>query len=309
MMVSLVQWCAVIGTFNCHFLAIFKSRTNSSKKKLGSLFETLFLCFHYFENTLFSLLILLYVFILLRCHGDIELNPGPKKSKENTLSVCHWNLNSITAHNFSKLTQLKAYVSTYKHDFIYLSETYLDSSIPNDMIQIEGYNLVRADHPNNIKRGGVCIYYKESLPVRIISLPFLNETLRLEMSYNNKKVIVSVIYRSPSQSNDEFQLFLTNLERLFSDINKRKPSLSVVTDDFNARSSYWWSNDINSTEGTNLFSLTSSNGFSQLINEPTHFQNNSSSCIDLILTDQPNLSVNTSLSKFIHLYTRIVIIK
>ena len=94
----------------------------------------------------------MYVFILLRCHGDIELNAGPKKSKENTLSVCHWNLISITAHNFSKLTQLKAYVSTYKYDLICLSEkTYLDSSIPDDMIEIEEYNLVCADHPNNIK--------------------------------------------------------------------------------------------------------------------------------------------------------------
>ena len=190
----------------------------------------------------------MYVFILLRCHGDIELNAGPKKSKENTLSVCHWNLNSITAHNFSKLTQLKAYVSTYKYDLICLSETYLDSSIPDDMIEKEEYNLVCADHPNNIKRGGVCIYYKESLPVRIISLPFLNEALLLEMSCNNKKIIVSVIYRSPRQNNNEFQLFITNLERLFSDINKRKPSLSVVTGDFNARSSSWWSNDINSIE-------------------------------------------------------------
>ena len=90
------------------------------------------------------------------------------------------------------------------------------------------------------------------------------------------------------------------MERLFSDINKQKPSLSVVTGDFNARSSYWWSNDINSTEGTNLFSFTSSNGFSQLINEPTHFQNNSSSCTDLILTDQPNLSVNTGVHSSLH---------
>ena len=42
-----------------------------------------------------------------------------------------------------------------------------------------------------------------------------------------------------------------------------------------------------------MYSLTSSNGFSQLINEPTHIQINSSSCIDLIFTNQPNLSVNS----------------
>ena len=27
-------------------------------------------------------------------------------------------------------------------------------------LKIDGYNLVRADHPNNTKRGGVCVYYK-----------------------------------------------------------------------------------------------------------------------------------------------------
>ena len=51
--------------------------------------------------------------------------------------------------------------------------------------------------------------------------------------------------------------------------------------------------DINTTERLNFFSLMSSNGFSQLIHEPTHIQSNSSSCIDLVFTDQPNLSVNS----------------
>ena len=173
------------------------------------------------------------MFLLLRSHGDIELNPGPRKLSDNNLSVCHWNLNSITAHNFSKLTKLKGYISSYKYDVICLSETYLDSSTPNNLIDIEGYNLVRADHPDYTKRGGVCIYYKESLPVKIINLPYFKEALLLEMSYNKNKVIVSVIYLSPSQTNDE----LSNLEKHFSDINKFKPSLSVVAGNFNARSS------------------------------------------------------------------------
>ena len=145
------------------------------------------------------------------------------------MSICHWNLNSITAHNFSKFTQLKAYISAYKHDFICLSETYLDSSIPDNLIEIEGYNLVRADHPDNIKRGGVCIYYKESLPVRIKTIPYFKEALVLEMIHNNKKVLVSVIYLSPSQSNCEFESFLTNYDYLLSEINKCKPSLAWIS--------------------------------------------------------------------------------
>ena len=95
----------------------------------------------------------------------------------------------------------------YKHDFICLSETYLDSSTPDSLLEINGYILVRADHPNNIKGGRVCIYYDESLPVRVISLPYLKEALLLEMTCNNKKVTVSVIYRSPTQNNSEFDSF------------------------------------------------------------------------------------------------------
>ena len=230
MTVSLVQWYAGIVIFNCRSLEMYKNFT---------ILECLFLCHHYLESFFFYLLTILYMFLFLRSHGDIELNPGPCKSNDNNLSVCHWNLNSITAHNSSKLTQLKAYISTYKYDFICLSETYLDSSTPNNLIDIEGYNLVCADHPDDTKRGGVCIYYKESLPVKITNLPYFKEALFLEMSYNKNKVTVSVIYRSPSQTNDEFGLFLSNLEKLFSDINKLKSSLSVVTGDFNARSSSW----------------------------------------------------------------------
>ena len=163
-----------------------------------------------------------------------------------------------------------------------------------------GYKLIRADHPNNIKRGGVFIYYKESLPVRVISIPYFNEALLLEMSYNNKKVMVSVIYRSPSQTNDEFDTFLSNFQMLLNDINNRKPSLSVVTGEFNSICSSWWSNDINTTEGLKLLSLTSSNGFTRLIHEPTHIQANSSSCIDLVFTDQPNLSVNSGVHASLH---------
>ena len=70
-----------------------------------------------------------------------------------------------------------------------LSETYLDSSIPSNIIDTEGYKSVCSDHPDNVKRGGVCIYYKESLPVRVINLPFFKEALHLEICYNKKRCL------------------------------------------------------------------------------------------------------------------------
>ena len=91
------------------------------------MFETFLLFYHYVEEVHITVVTLLFIFAVLLSHGDIEINLGPKKLKKNSLSVCHWNLNSLSAHNFSKLTQLKAHISKYKHEFICLSETYLNS--------------------------------------------------------------------------------------------------------------------------------------------------------------------------------------
>ena len=112
----------------------------------------------------------------------------------------------------------------------------LDSSIPDDLIDVKGYNLVWADHPDNIKRSGVCIYYKECLPVRIKT--YFKEALFLQMFHNNES-LVSVIYCSPRQNKCKLDSFLANVNHFLSKINKCKPSLAVITGDFNARSSAW----------------------------------------------------------------------
>ena len=47
-----------------------------------------------------------------------------------------------------------------QHDMICLSESYIDASVSsdNDNLNINWYKLVRADHPGNGKRGGVCVF-------------------------------------------------------------------------------------------------------------------------------------------------------
>ena len=69
-----------------------------------------------------------------------------------------------------KLYSIAAYNSINKNDFICISETYLDSSVQSGDtdISINGYNLIHVDHPSNTKRGGVCIYYRESLAVQLV---------------------------------------------------------------------------------------------------------------------------------------------
>ena len=109
-------------------------------------------------------------------HGDIESNLGPSK-KHRPLPCCHWNVNSLTAHKMLKKSLIEAYDTSHKYDFICISETYLDSTVTayDKDLAIEGYNLVRADHPNDLKKGGICIYYSESLAIQLINVNYLSE--------------------------------------------------------------------------------------------------------------------------------------
>ena len=92
--------------------------------------------------------------LLIRQSGDIEMNPGPKPNPCHSFSICHWNLNSLAAHNYLKVSLLRAYVAIKKFDVVCLSETYLDSSYlsDNDNFYLPGYNLVRTDHASNAKK-------------------------------------------------------------------------------------------------------------------------------------------------------------
>ena len=121
---------------------------------------------------------MLIIFGFQNC-GNVEENPGRKPSSSQSFSICHWNLNSISAHNYIKLSFLRAYVSTHKFDVICISETYLNSDTPNvdENLEIVGYTLIRTDHPSYTKRGGICIYYKHSLDFRLLEIFYLEECI------------------------------------------------------------------------------------------------------------------------------------
>ena len=103
-------------------------------------------------------------FLLLKS-GGIESNPGPRK--RSALKFCHWNLNGVAAHEFTKLSLLEGYINVNDIGIICLPETFPDSSvhIDDNRLSIPGYSMMRANHPSNTKRGGVYLYYKEHLPL------------------------------------------------------------------------------------------------------------------------------------------------
>ena len=66
-----------------------------------------------------------------------------------------------------KITLIQTYITDQNFGIVCLSQTFLNSSIQNDdhKLKIDGCNLTRSDYPSDAKKGGVCIYYKEHIPV------------------------------------------------------------------------------------------------------------------------------------------------
>ena len=282
MPISNKQWRVEIGIFNA------TTRATYFKKKSLRVAAPVF-CFFSFEFRFVFILLILFV-----C-GDTELNPGPKNMKScYNFSTCHWNLNSITAHNFAKVI----------HDLnmICLSESYLDSSVSsdNDNLYIKDHKLVRTDHPGNIKRDGMWVYFKESLPVSCLPNPYLKKCSIFEVSINNKRGYVFSMYRSPSQTSDDFYSFTSKLHKLVVNISNSNPHFTLMIGDFNAKSNNWSSNDTTTAESAQLDYLTSLYSMKQVITESTHILENSSSSIDLIFSNQPNLIADSAVHPTLH---------
>ena len=48
--------------------------------------------------------------------GDVEINLGPRHKSGESFSIGHWNLNSVFAYIYIKLSSLKAFLAVHKYD-------------------------------------------------------------------------------------------------------------------------------------------------------------------------------------------------
>ena len=80
-----------------------------------------------------------------------------------------------------------------------LNETRLDPSISDELVSVDGYDLIRADRNRN--RGGVCMYarYNKNYQKRPDVVPYDLEAISLEIKQeNSQSFIISTFYRPPN---------------------------------------------------------------------------------------------------------------
>ena len=104
------------------------------------------------------------------------------------------------------------------------------------------------------------------------------------------------MYRSPSvkHNSHEFSEFLRKFKDLHTKIQAENPFATFFTGDFNGHSQFWWPDGDTTPEGKEIEELFSSLYLSQVISEPTNFTpGKNPSCIDLLVTDQPNILIDS----------------
>ena len=70
----------------------------------------------------------------------------------------------------------------HNYDLIGIVETHLDDTVGEDRLALDGYSLYKADHPQNVKRSGVILYVKDSLPcIQLLDLVTLPECVVSEI--------------------------------------------------------------------------------------------------------------------------------
>ena len=233
----------------------------------------------------FELLIIMSLLLL----AGIEPNPGPTSvnsaSSSNTsvsfddlsmiknkFSVVHYNVQSIS----DKLDIIESEFCNF--DIICLTETWLDQRTSNNTISLNDYNLYRRDRVGD-NHGGVCVYVKQNIYSRRrsdIERPNI-ECVWIEVSVHNKKLLLGTFYRPPNSP----QEVLSSIEDSISLAFDTNIQHILITGDFNL-------DILKQPFNKKVLDLCQHFSLDQLINEPTHYTESSSSIIDLFLTSNIN---------------------
>ena len=85
--------------------------------------------------------------------------------------------------------------------------------------------------------------------MKVLDIQFLNECINFEIRTGGKVCSFVCLYRSPSPTRDILGSFTDNFELTLDTLINKNPFLNIALDDFNAKTTNWYKNDINSYEG------------------------------------------------------------
>ena len=227
---------------------------------------------------LFYLLnILWYLFLLLLLCGDVEVNPGPCRSK---CRVMYSNIRGL----YANINDLQ--IASRNYDIIFCSETLVSSKRHVSELLLPGFNkptLILSD--SRARARGLATYIRSGYSASIIKDFVCNchEVQLVKVCSRSNNFYIFNLYRNPDIDNRIYDCLLTSM----NDIQEHdRKSAFVFVGDLNAHHREWLNSSTETDSyGRAAYNFATISGCAQLINEPTRGNN----CLDLLLTDVPGV--------------------
>ena len=191
------------------------------------------------------------------------------------------NIASLLKH----IDELRVLMSDQTLDVLAVNETRLDDTVSNQMIHIDGYDIVRRDR--NRRGGGVCLYIRGTFNYTrrhdVVDVDI--EAVCVEINrHNSKPFAIISAYRPPNAEDEFFSL----LELIIQKLDGEGKEILIMGDlncDLLSKSL--------ERHCRHLLSLCEVYQFSQLIEQPARITETTQTLIDVILTNNPSRIVSS----------------
>lgn len=217
------------------------------------------------------------------CEGKVKIL---RNEYPNNVIIAHLNVNSFRP----KFDEVRELLISGKFDVLVLSETKLDSTNQNAILEINDYTIYRQDKRSN--SGGLMAYVSNNITSTIGPVIKCNdnmECMTIELILNGNKILVACIYKNPKMKPNEFKSnFEETCEKMFD-----KYDNVIIIGDLN----------FNMLNNNMLSQICPTFNLNNIIKEPTCFKSNNPTLIDVMLVSKrrkyiKGFSIDTGISDF-----------
>lgn len=207
------------------------------------------------------------------------------KNVKNVI-IGHLNVNSVG----SKIQEIKELQRVCEIDVLVLSESKLDESFKQELLDIDGYCCVRQDKRSN--SGGLLTYISNDIPHSVGSINVCNneiECMSIELNISDEKVMLLCMYKNPRTDPVTFKTFFEDTFEKISDTYENV----IIIGDLN----------FNMLQDNMLSKIMPSYNLANIINKVTCFKSSDPTLIDVMLVTKRkkfirSFSVSTGISDF-----------
>lgn len=185
----------------------------------------------------------------------------------------------------SNLTALIHELSTRKPLIAIICETFLTPDVPDSALKVSGYDYFRRDRGSH--GGGIIVYFLESLKIR--RLRHLestdHETIWFQALIGTHQLVGCGAYWPPSPNTN----LTMHLQTAMDSTTYSRDSSILIAGDLNAHHSSFNHSSYTNASGASLQAFMLSNNLVQVVATPTRVTGSSASCLDVMITNFPEV--------------------